>query len=147
MAPKQLVAMTAALALVSGPASAQFSEALPSALCAGWQNERTCELMHEDSMIRVLRCTFPPGVGHEAHYHPPHYGYALEGDSTMRVTTAAGVADRAIQAGSSFANDVEVRHAAQNVGAETMRYLIVEKKYSDARPADAVAPGLCAPAD
>ncbi len=144
MAWKQLSATIAVLALATGPAAAQLGGALPSALCAGWQGERTCELLHEDEMIRVLRCTFPPGVGHEAHYHPPHFGYALEGQSIMRITTENGVVDRAFQAGASFANDSEVRHAAVNVGGETMRYLIVEKKYADARPAGAIEPGLCA---
>ena len=115
------------------------------ALCAGWQGERVCELLHEDAQIRVLRCSFPPGVGHEAHYHPPHFGYVLEGDSVMRITTDQGADDRPVRAGGSFANDAEVRHAALNVGDETTRYLIVEKKYADARPASAVAAGLCAP--
>ena len=59
-------------------ASAQTTP-LPMALCAGWQGERVCELLHEDAQMRVLRCTFPPGVGHEPHYHPPHFGYVLEG--------------------------------------------------------------------
>ena len=64
-------------------ASAQITP-LPMALCAGWEGERVCELLQEDAQIRVLRCTFPPGVGHEMHYHPPHFGYVLEGDSVMR---------------------------------------------------------------
>jgi hypothetical protein len=45
-------------------ASAQVAP-LPMALCAGWQGERVCEQLHEDAPIRVLRCTFAPGVGHE----------------------------------------------------------------------------------
>ena len=85
---------------------------------------------------------FPPGVGHEPHYHPPHFGYVLEGDS-MRITTEEGVADRPVRAGGSVANDAEVRHQALHVGGETTRYLIVEKKYGDERPAGAVASGLC----
>jgi quercetin dioxygenase-like cupin family protein len=113
------------------------------ALCAGWQGERTCELLHEDARIRVLRCTFPPGVGHEMHYHPPHFGYVLEGESTMRITTTDGVVEVPVRAGSSFENDAEVRHAALNIGAEMTRYLIVEKKYLDARAPAAVASGLC----
>jgi quercetin dioxygenase-like cupin family protein len=124
-------------------ASAQVAP-LPMALCAGWQGERTCELLQEDAQIRVLRCTFPPGVGHEMHYHPPHFGYVLEGESVMRITTAEGVVERPVRAGTPFSNDAEVRHAALNVGNETTRYLIVEKKYADARGAEAVAPGLCA---
>jgi quercetin dioxygenase-like cupin family protein len=113
------------------------------ALCAGWQGERVCELLHEDAQIRVLRCTFPPGVGHEPHYHPPHFGYVLEGDSVMRITTDDGVVDRPVRAGTAFSSDVEVRHAALNIGVETTRYLIVEKKHADTRPAEAVAAGLC----
>ena len=113
------------------------------ALCAGWDGERVCEVLREDAHIRVLRCTFPPGVGHEMHYHPPHVGYVLEGNSVMRITTADGVVDRPARAGTSFSNDEEIRHAALNVGEETTRYLIIEKKYADARPAASVVPGLC----
>lgn len=124
-------------------ASAQIAP-LPMALCAGWEGERVCELLQEDAQIRVLRCTFPPGVGHELHYHAPHFGYVLEGNSVMRITTASGVVDRPVRAGTSFSNDAELVHAALNVGEETTRYLIIEKKYADQRPPEAVAPGLCA---
>jgi quercetin dioxygenase-like cupin family protein len=114
------------------------------ALCAGWQGERVCELLQEDAMIRVLRCTFPPGVGHERHYHPPHFGYVLSGESVMRITTNAGVAERPVRAGGSFSNDAELVHAALNVGDQTTTYLIVEKKYEDRRGASDIAAGLCA---
>lgn len=124
-------------------ASAQVAP-LPMALCAGWEGERVCEVLQEDAQIRVLRCTFPPGVGHEMHYHAPHFGYVLEGNSTMRITTASGTVDRPVRAGSSFSNDAEIQHAALNIGEETTRYLIIEKKYADQRPPEAVAPGLCA---
>jgi quercetin dioxygenase-like cupin family protein len=123
-------------------ASAQIAP-LPMALCAGWQGERVCELLSEDAMIRVLRCTFPPGVGHEMHYHPPHFGYVLSGESVMRITTEEGVVERPVRAGGSFANDAEVRHEALNIGNETTTYLIVEKKYADQRAPAAIAPGLC----
>ena len=136
-------ALSALLVCACASASAQMAP-LPMALCAGWQGERVCELMQEDVEIRVLRCTFPPGVGHEMHFHPPHFGYVLEGNSVMRITTANGVVDRPVRAGTSFTNDAEIQHAALNVGTETTRYLIIEKKYVDARDAEAVAPGLCA---
>jgi quercetin dioxygenase-like cupin family protein len=130
---------------IAGCASASAQVApLPSALCAGWRGERVCESLHEDATIRVLRCTFPPGVGHEPHYHPPHFGYVLEGESVMRITTEQGAADRASSAGGSFVNESEVRHEALNVGDQTTTYLIVEKKYADSRPPEAIAPGLCA---
>jgi quercetin dioxygenase-like cupin family protein len=123
-------------------ASAQVAP-LPMALCAGWQGERVCEQLHEDAPIRVLRCTFAPGVGHEMHYHPPHFGYVLSGESVMRITTADGVVERPVRAGGSFSNDAEIVHEALNIGAETTTYLIVEKKYEDRRAPEAVAPGLC----
>ena len=124
-------------------ASAQVAP-LPMALCAGWEGERVCELLQEDAQIRVLRCTFPPGIGHEMHYHAPHFGYVLEGNSVMRITTASGVVDRPVRAGTSFSNDAELVHAALNIGEETTRYLIIEKKYADTRAPEAVTPGLCA---
>lgn len=123
-------------------ASAQVAP-LPMALCAGWEGQRVCEALHEDAMVRVLRCAFPPGVGHEPHYHPPHFGYVLEGESQMRIRTSEGEAVRPVRAGGSFANDAETRHEALNVGAEATTYLIVEKKYADQRPTSAVTPGLC----
>jgi beta-alanine degradation protein BauB len=135
--------LAAALVSACATASAQVAP-LPRALCAGWEGERTCEQLHEDAQLRVLRCAFPPGVGHEPHYHPPHFGYVLSGNSTMRITTAEGVRETPVRAGGSFSNDAEVRHSALNVGAETTTYLIVEKKYADQRDAENIAPGLCA---
>lgn len=138
--------MAALLALTAcATASAQVAP-LPMALCAGWQGERTCEQLHEDAQMRVLRCTFPPGVGHELHYHPPHFGYVLSGESVMRIRTPDGaVVDRPVRAGSSFSSDRETVHEPLNVGTETTTYLIVEKKYADTRAPEVVAPGLCAP--
>ena len=140
---KRVAALIAGFASACASASAQLAP-LPMALCAGWQGERTCELLSEDEQVRVLRCTFPPGVGHEMHYHPPHFGYVLSGESVMRIRTAAGVVDRPVRAGQTFSNDREVIHEPVNIGAETTTYLIVEKKYADERPQSAVAPGLCA---
>jgi quercetin dioxygenase-like cupin family protein len=77
------------------------------------------------------------------HYHPPHFGYVLSGESVMRITTEEGVVERPVRAGGSFANDAEVRHEALNIGNETTTYLIVEKKYADQRAIAAIAPGLC----
>lgn len=134
-----------ALLLVSACASASAQVApLPMALCAGWEGERTCELLNEDAQVRILRCTFPPGVGHQLHYHPPHFGYVLSGDSVMRISTPDGaVVDRPVRAGSSFSNNSEVVHEPVNVGDETTTYLIVEKKYADQRSPEQIAPGLC----
>ena len=87
--------------------------------------------------------TLPPGVGHEMHYHPPHFGYVLPGDSVVRIRTAEGVMDRPVRAGQTFSNDREVIHEPVNIGDETTTYLIIERKYADQCPPGAAAPGLC----
>lgn len=140
---KRFAPLAACVVCACLSASAQIAP-LPMALCAGWEGERTCELLNEDEQIRVLRCTFPPGVGHEMHYHPPHFGVVLSGESTMRITTASGAADRPVRPGQTFSSDSEVIHEPVNVGAETTAYLIVEKKYADRRSSAEIAPGLCA---
>ncbi len=38
---------------------------IPDPLEAGWKGKPVCEKIHEDKKQRILRCTFPPGVGHE----------------------------------------------------------------------------------
>ncbi len=135
--------LIAALVLAAcASASAQIAP-LPMAACAGWEGRRVCETLHEDAMIRVLRCTFPPNVGHEPHFHPPHFGYTLEGGTVRTRAEGQDNVTRTIASDGSWAMEAENRHEALNVGDNTMRYLIVEKKYADERPASAVAHGLC----
>ena len=70
-------------------AMSAMADNLPDPVAAGWRGQRVCETLSESAEIRVFRCTFPPGVGHERHFHPKHFGYALSG-GTMRITDAAG---------------------------------------------------------
>lgn len=78
------------LILIGIPAFVQFSfaadlPALPEAMQAGWKGEKMCEVLYETESTRVGRCTFPPGTGHEKHFHYPHFGYVLEG-GTLKIT-------------------------------------------------------------
>jgi quercetin dioxygenase-like cupin family protein len=100
---------------------------LPDPLAAGWQGKPVCEKLHEDAHQRVLRCTFPPGVGHERHVHPRHFGYALSGGK-MRITDAKGTRDVAIETGSNFASDGVAWHDVLNIGDTKVQYLIVEPR-------------------
>ena len=96
-------------------------------LAAGWQGKPVCEKLHDDAHQRVLRCTFPPGVGHERHQHQRHFGYALSG-GRMRITDARGIREADIRAGSSFSSDGVAWHEVLNIGDTTVRYLIVEPR-------------------
>lgn len=101
--------------------------ALPDPIAAGWKGEPVCEVLLENDSIRTLKCTFPPGVGHERHYHKPHFGYTLAG-STMRITDANGIREVQVLTGSSFYSKGVEWHQVLNIGDSTAVFLIVEPK-------------------
>jgi quercetin dioxygenase-like cupin family protein len=82
-------------------------------------------MLHKDKQYRVLRCSFPPGTGHERHFHAPHFGYALEG-GRMRITDADGVREVTLPTGSSFSSEGVAWHEVFNIGDTTVSYLIVD---------------------
>lgn len=124
-----------ALACISPADSVEAAQAnatsqntqLPDPLQAGWEGQTTCEKMFETETSRILRCTFPPGVGHERHFHLPHFGYALSGGK-MRMTDASGSRDLDLEAGTNYFSEGVVWHEVLNIGTTTVQYLIVEMK-------------------
>jgi len=108
-------------------ASAVADTPLPDPLAAGWRGERVCELLHEDDRQRILRCTFPPGGGHERHFHAAHFGYVITG-GRMRIESADGVRDVDLPDGYSWTSDGVDWHAVENIGDTTSVYLIVEPR-------------------
>ena len=106
------------------------AESLPDPLKAGWQGQKVCEKLHEDDKQRILRCTFPPGVGHEKHYHAPNFGYTLQGGK-MRITSASGTREVEIKTGDSHVSQGTDWHEVVNIGDTTVIYLVVEVKASD----------------
>jgi len=103
------------------------SSALPDALAAGWKGAPVCERLHDDSDQRILRCTFKPAVGHERHYHAPHFGYVVNG-GRMRITDESGTREVDLASGSSFSSAGVVWHEVMNIGNTTAVFLIVEPK-------------------
>ena len=124
---RKLVLGSSAALLATFPLSAtQPDDTLPSALEAGWEGEKVCALRHQSETHRVLRCTFPPGVGHEKHYHPAHYGFALTG-GTMRLTDSRGTRTAELATGSDYSSEGTEWHEVVNVDETTVTYLIVEE--------------------
>ncbi|MFZ1742376.1 MAG: hypothetical protein WAT93_05955 [Pontixanthobacter sp.] len=82
--------------------------------------------MHQTPTHRVLRCIFPPGVGHERHFHPANFGYALSG-GTMQITDSSGTRTAEIATGSNFSSGGTAWHQVVNIGDTTVAYLIVEE--------------------
>jgi quercetin dioxygenase-like cupin family protein len=113
------------LALTASASGAEPDPDLPHAFDAGWAGQKTCTVLFEDQAMRVARCVFPPGVGHEKHFHNPHFGYVLEG-STLRIVDSRGERTVTTEAGGSWSTDSVTVHEAINIGDTTTSYLIVE---------------------
>ena len=75
----------------------------------------------------MLKCTFAPGVGHEKHYHVPHFGFALAG-STFRIIDEKGTREVVVQSNTHFYSDGTVWHEVLNIGDSTAVFLIMEPK-------------------
>jgi quercetin dioxygenase-like cupin family protein len=103
---------------------ARFGALSPTASGKG---QKTCEKLFEDEKVRVARCTFPPGVGHERHFHLPHYLYVL-GGGRVRVTDATGTREADVTTGIFRANPRIEWHEILNIGDTTLQYLLVEPK-------------------
>lgn len=118
---------TGLVLILTSLAACTATPGLADPLAAGWRGTPVCERLHEDSGQRILRCTFPPGVGHERHFHAPHFGYAVVG-GRMRITDESGVRDVDAPTNSSFTSDGVAWHEVLNVGDTTAVFLIIERK-------------------
>ena len=107
--------------------SCKPKQALPDPLEAGWKNQPVCEVLEDNAKQRILKCTFPPGVGHEKHYHNPHFGYTLKG-SKFRITDQNGTKEIIVPTGSTFSKDKITWHEVLNIGDSTAVFLIIEPK-------------------
>ncbi len=126
--------LIAALSLLASTAAAPAPPAAPPLLDpvqAGWHGHKVCEVLVDNAQVRTARCTFPPGEGHDRHFHAPHWGYILT-TSTMRITTAKGTVVRDLKAGDTWWSDEVAWHEMLNVGTTAGVYLIVEPKVSRA---------------
>lgn len=102
-------------------------KSLPDPLEAGWNNKAVCEVLQDNENLRALKCTFPPGVGHERHYHKAHFGYAVAG-GTFRIKDTTGIRVVTIKTGADFTSEGVDWHEVQNIGDSTAIFLIVEPK-------------------
>ena len=122
-ASKPVFSALVATAAMVGACAAQSP--LPDPLEAGWKGKPVCEKLHEDSDNRILRCVFPPAVGHERHFHKRNFGYAISG-GRVQITDSSGTREVDLVTGSSFASDGIAWHEVVNIGDSTVEYLIVE---------------------
>jgi quercetin dioxygenase-like cupin family protein len=100
---------------------------LPDPFEAGWKGEKVCEVLEDNAELRVLKCTFAPGIGHEKHYHNKHFGYTLVG-SRFKIKDTTGSREVNVPTGYSFSNEGISWHEVLNIGDETAVFLIIEPK-------------------
>ena len=121
------MAARALLIFLMGCNTAVIADELPDPVAATWQGTPVCETLSETAEMRVFRCIFPPGVGHERHFHARHFGYALSG-GRMRITDAAGTREVNLQTGTYFSSDGIPWHEVLNVGNTVVSYLMIEPR-------------------
>lgn len=124
---KWLLHVWSILAILTATISCTQKSNLPDPLEAGWNNQPVCEVLQDNKKLRVLRCTFPPGVGHEKHYHKAHVGYTIAG-SKFRIKDTTGTKEIDVPTGSSFSNEGIAWHEVLNIGDSTAVFLIIEPK-------------------
>ncbi len=117
----------ASIAIILLVSNCKEAQQLPDPLEAGWNNKAVCEVLEDNDNLRTLKCTFPPGVGHERHYHKAHFGYTLAG-SSFRIKDTTGIREVTIPTGYDFYNEKVEWHEVLNIGDSTAVFLIVEPK-------------------
>ncbi|MCF6359543.1 MAG: cupin domain-containing protein [Cyclobacteriaceae bacterium] len=122
-----VIAKNITLSFIALFVSCTSKTSLPDPLEAGWQNQSVCEELQNSESLRVLKCTFPPGVGHEKHHHDAHFGYTIAG-SRFRITDSKGTREVDVPTGSNFFNEEIVWHEVLNIGDSTAVFLIIEPK-------------------
>ncbi|MGJ8667148.1 MAG: cupin domain-containing protein [Patiriisocius sp.] len=127
---KNLNTLTIAFAIFSMAVSfiaCDEKNTLKDPLQAGWNNQSVCEVVEENDKVRVLQCTFAPGVGHERHYHAAHFGYTVKG-SKFRIKDTTGTREVNVPTGYKFYNEGIDWHEVLNIGDSTAVFLIMEPK-------------------
>ena len=125
MNPGKRIPVALSVAALCASSASAYEPPLPDPLAAGWNGKKVCEELHKEADQRVLRCTFPPNVGHERHYHGKNAGYVVAG-GRMRITEAGGIREVDLVAGTSFESNGVDWHEVANIGDTTVVYLVVE---------------------
>jgi len=107
--------------------SFSMAQNLKGPLETGWKNQKVCEKLSENDHETILRCTFPPGFGHEKHKHNANFGYAISG-GTMQITDTKGTRVVDLKTNSYFNSQGKKWHKVLNVGETTIIYLMIESK-------------------
>jgi len=102
----------------------------PDAAAVEWEGKKGCEVLFEDTQIRVLRCEIPPGGVHVRHSHPVRVTYTLN-DGRGSTTDAKGTREYTDHAGtfSTAPSPAIDWHEVTNIGSTPLKYVLIDMKY------------------
>jgi quercetin dioxygenase-like cupin family protein len=88
---------------------------------------KTNKLLLDNSHVRVIEGSLMPGEKTAMHHHPGHMIYFLSGGRVRFTLKDGSKKEVTSKTGETRWNEA-VDHEAENIGATTVRYLIVEPK-------------------
>lgn len=119
---KHVTFRTAATALL-----ALCSLGLATAQDAPTANPTTVHVKVDNERVRVLESALPPGAKEKLHSHPACVLYVIEGGKGRNHAADGTITDFELKTGATLYRE-PVTHWTENIGATTLRSVIVELK-------------------
>ena len=89
------------------------------------------KVLLENEDVKVLEVTFAPGQSDNMHDHNPVTFYLLQGGKAQVTLPDGTVNEREISTGFVGHNKEKVRHQVKNIGDNTIKIILVERKNSE----------------
>jgi len=99
-------------------------------LAQDWKNTNPGmnNVIVDTTLLRAIVVTIEPGQKSDAHTHPANFFYALTDGKLLVHYTDGGEETYDLKAGDAGYGDPERPHVTENVGEQTVKFLLVELK-------------------
>ena len=91
-------------------------------------NADTIKVKLENSRVRVLEATLPPGAKEKPHSHPAYVIYVIQGGKARNHAADGKTSEAEFKDGDVIYRDAIPQHWAENIGTTTMHLILVELK-------------------
>ena len=90
-------------------------------------NAATIRVKLENTRVRVLEATLPPGAKEQLHSHPAYVIYVIAGGKVRNHGTDGKTSETEVVTGDTLYRD-PLTHWAENIGTTTLHLILVELK-------------------
>jgi quercetin dioxygenase-like cupin family protein len=90
-------------------------------------NAKTIQVRFENARVRVMEATLQPGDKENMHSHPASIFYVIQGGQIRNHAADGKTSEAELKTGDVVYRD-PVTHWAENIGATTIRIILVELK-------------------